>query len=717
MTATLWEQLDQDVATAPIAERDVWQALDQRLDVARFTPQVADYVEVRRFTPARSESYAIAANRRDLVYYRLSTTEADTMEAMDGTRTVADLVVDHMRDSGDLDVAGVAELVRLLLQGDFLTQAYVDVPGMLDAALHPRPRWREKLSEFAKTLSIEWSGAERLVRWLYRYLLRRLFNPAGGAATLAVALVGLAGFVTVLTSHRFHLNTLSVGLGFVLLFVLNLAIIFIHELGHATVLVRYGRRIKSAGFRIYFGSPAFFIESSDALMLDRRQRIIQAFAGPYFEFVAAGVASLFLWLFPHSSVAPILFRFCVLNYFVLILNLVPLLELDGYWILSDALQMPDLRPRSLAFTRHELGRKLLHREHFTRSEVGLALYGTVGVIFTIFCFATSYFFWRRTFGGLLSRLVHGGPIGIVLLLILASFLAGPVIRAVVAAGESIGRSLRSRLQALRFRAQRTWRIEAATMLDSQAVYEDLPTEVLNEIAGRVQLNSVGPFRTVVHQGERADAYYLVRRGELEIVEEDRASGAARLLRRLGPGDAFGEMGLAAGAARNATVRTTSAAELFVIDKGVFERFLADYLVLPDVAPTLGHLDELAALPSFAHLGTEDLARLAKEGEWVNLAPGATLMEQGEPGTTFYALGTGQVEIVQDGHRVQERGPGEHVGELALLLDAPRNATVRALTPVRAFCLGRTGFDRLIRMAFAGAGNLRPNVALERAWDH
>jgi hypothetical protein len=266
------------VATAPFAE--LWQALGERLDVARFTPHLADYVEVRRFTPARSKSYAIAANRRDLVYYRLSTTEAETMEVMDGSRTVADLVVDHMRDSGDLDIAGVAELVRLLLQGDFLTQAYVDVPAMLDAALHPRPRWRQKLSEFVKTLSIEWSGAERLVVWLYRHLLRPLFNPAGGAATLALGLVGLAGFITVLGSHRFHLNTLSVGLGFVLLFVLNLAIIFIHELGHATVLVRYRRRVKSAGFRIYFGSPAFFIESSDALMLDRRQRIIQAFAGP-----------------------------------------------------------------------------------------------------------------------------------------------------------------------------------------------------------------------------------------------------------------------------------------------------------------------------------------------------------------------------------------------------------------------------------------------------
>jgi CRP-like cAMP-binding protein/Zn-dependent protease len=611
----------------------------------------------------------------------------------------------------------VADLVRLLFRGNFLEQRYVDVPSLVQSALHPRPAWRSKLSELARTLSIEWAGAERLVVWLYRRFLRHLFIRAGAVATLVLSLVGLATFFDTVASHRFHLNTVSVGLGFVILFLLNLAIVFIHELGHAAVLVRYRRRIKSAGFRIYFGSPAFFIESSDALLLDRRQRIHQAFAGPYFEFVASGVGSILLWLFPHASLAPILFRFCVLNYFLLLLNLVPLLELDGYWILSDALDMPDLRPRSLAFTRHELVPKLLRRERFDSAEIGLTLYGTVGVVFTIFCFGSAYFFWKRTFGGLVSRMWHGGPVGIVLLVILAAFLAGPVIRAAWAAARGIGRLARVRWQSLRFRAERRWRIEAATLLDSQPVFEDLPTDVLNKIAGRVRLKSVGPYRSVVRQGERADAYYLVRRGDLEIVEEDGAAGTDRLLRRLGPGDGFGEMGLAAGAARNATVRTISRSELFVVDKGHFERLLADHLVLPDIEPTLRHLDELAELPVFSHLAPKDLAGLAHAGRWVNFAPSAVLMEQGDPGYDFYVLAAGQVEIIQEHTRVDQRGPGDHVGELALLLDAPRNATVRALTPVRAYCLGRAGFDRLVRTAFTQANTLRVGVPFNQAWDH
>ena len=62
---------------------------------------------------------------------------------------------------------------------------------------------------------------------------------------------------------------------------------------------------------------------------------------------------------------------------------------------------------------------------------------------------------------------------------------------------------------------------------------------------------------------------------------------------------------------------------------------------------------------------------------------------------------------------RERGPGEHVGELALLLDQPRIATVRAITPVRAYRLDRAGFDHLLRDAFH-RGTLRPNLTVGRA---
>ena len=104
----------------------------------------------------------------------------------------------------------------------------------------------------------------------------------------------------------------------------------------------------SAGFQIYFGSPAFFVESSDGLMMDRRQQIIESFAGPFAQLVLAGIASIIAWSFPAWILSETMYKFAVLNYFVVIMNLIPLLELDGYYILADLIQVPDLRARSLA---------------------------------------------------------------------------------------------------------------------------------------------------------------------------------------------------------------------------------------------------------------------------------------------------------------------------------------------------------------------------------
>ncbi len=146
-----------------------------------------------------------------------------------------------------------------------------------------------------------------------------------------------------------------------------------HELGHALVEVHKGRRIGGAGFMIYFGSPAFFVDASDGLMMDRWWRIAQSFSGPWFELVLAGFASLILYFFPTWGPSELLYRFAILNLFVIFLNLIPMLELDGYWIFADLIQVPDLRPRSLAFIQHDLWHKLRTRDRLSLQEWGLAL--------------------------------------------------------------------------------------------------------------------------------------------------------------------------------------------------------------------------------------------------------------------------------------------------------------------------------------------------------
>jgi CRP-like cAMP-binding protein/Zn-dependent protease len=695
---------------------DVSARLRTLVDPAEDRPKLASDVEIKEFKLRWGNDYAMIGNPRELIHYRLTPAEVELVKLMDGTRTIKEIVLERLQGTGDLDLSGVADLVFELQVGNFLDRPYVQVFEALDRAIRPVPLRRQRLARFFKTLRLDWKGADRLVRWLYRHGVRHMFKAPVAAVGGAVALAGFVAFVSLANSGDFGLSGRSLALGFLILMALNYFLTFVHELGHAVVLTHYGRKVKSAGFMIFFGSPAFFVDAADANMLERRQRILQAFAGPYGEALVSGTASILVWLFPNSVIAPTLYKFAVLNYLVLFMNLIPLLELDGYWMVSDIIQVPDLRPRSLAFVRHELWRKLRGRTRFSKQEIGLALYGILGVGFTIFSFYAAYFLWRQVFGALIIRLWDASLVGRVILAALAISLAGPVVRGGIKLALAVGRRLGAVWRAVHFRMERRWRIEAATLIDALPLFDDVPEDVLGDLAGRIRLRSIARGRPVVRQGERATAFYVIRSGTFQVVEEDAEAGNERVLRILGRGESFGELGLIDAAPRAATVRALDEAQVFEIGKGTFDRLLADMARVPTFAPTLQAKLELRGLPSFAHLEPDELSALLEHGAWINVPPGQAIIEQGQDADAFYAIRSGQVDVYRDSAHLRTMGPGAYFGEIALIANVPRTATVVAKTPVRAYRLERAGFDGLVRDAFR-SGTLNPSVSQDRTWEH
>jgi CRP-like cAMP-binding protein len=694
----------------------VWDRLHELTDLGEFRPRLMDDIEIRRFEVRLGDNYAMIANPRELLHYRLDWNEADLLPLMDGTRTVREIVVERFQESGELELSGVADLVYQLHVGGFLDTTYLDAEGALDKALHPRTAIGARAREFVTTLRLEWKTADRFVRWLYEHGFRRLFTVRAQVVCLLVVMVGLMAFLDNVQSGQFTIGAESIALGALILLGLQMLHIFIHELGHALVLVHYGRRVKAAGFFIFFGSPAFFIESSDGLMLEQRERIVQSAAGPYAGLIVAGTFSGLVWAMPDAAIAPLLYKFTVLAYLNVFINSLPLLELDGYWILADGIQIPDLRPRSLAFVRHELPRRLWKRQGLTRREWGLAIYGIVGFAVTVLSFYAAYFFWESVFGGLVRGLWRGGLTGRLVLLALALFVGGPLIRAGVAVVRAAVRGIKRLLRRLRFRVERDWRVEAAQLIDALPVFDDVPVDVLNDVAGRVALRRVPRGRPVIRQGERAEAFYVVRKGTFAIVEEDPETGERRTIRLQSRGDSFGELGLLASAPRTASVMAVEESEVFEVDKSSFERLLADMINIPEFAPTLQEAAELRGLPAFAHLEPDQLASLRQEGSWESFPPGTVVMRQGAVGDAFYAIASGRLEVVQNRKVVATLGPGDYFGEVALLLDVPRTATIRAKTPVRAFRLERQAFRKLVARAFR-RGTLNPHSSPNRSWEH
>jgi CRP-like cAMP-binding protein len=104
---------------------------------------------------------------------------------------------------------------------------------------------------------------------------------------------------------------------------------------------------------------------------------------------------------------------------------------------------------------------------------------------------------------------------------------------------------------------------------------------------------------------------------------------------------------------------------------------------------------ISRIPLFQTCSQADLARIATITAQVDLPAGEVLMREGEPGDRFYVLVKGSAEVKKGSRKVATLGAGDFAGEIALLTNAPRMATVRTISPVTALQVNRKGFSALL----------------------
>jgi CRP-like cAMP-binding protein len=106
-------------------------------------------------------------------------------------------------------------------------------------------------------------------------------------------------------------------------------------------------------------------------------------------------------------------------------------------------------------------------------------------------------------------------------------------------------------------------------------------------------------------------------------------------------------------------------------------------------------DLIASVPLFQGLSRAELAEVAKLMDEVDLPAGSVLMRQGDTGRQMFVVASGRVAVERNGKKINELGPGGAAGEMALIAEAPRNATVTTTEPSRLLVADHRGFHSLM----------------------
>ena len=103
------------------------------------------------------------------------------------------------------------------------------------------------------------------------------------------------------------------------------------------------------------------------------------------------------------------------------------------------------------------------------------------------------------------------------------------------------------------------------------------------------------------------------------------------------------------------------------------------------------VEALGKCALFSELSKDELQELAKNTEDIEVDAGKVLCRQGEPAQEFFVIIEGEAEATKDGEHLQTMGAGDFFGEIGLIEDIPRTATVTATSPLRFFVLTRQSF--------------------------
>jgi ABC-type lipoprotein export system ATPase subunit len=211
----------------------------------------------------------------------------------------------------------------------------------------------------------------------------------------------------------------------------------------------------------------------------------------------------------------------------------------------------------------------------------------------------------------------------------------------------------------------------------------LTQDQLVEVARNIKPQIFQPNSAIIRQGEKGDKFYILLNGKADVYI-NMPGGSELQVNQLKPGQYFGEMALLGGGVRAATVKASHEGPVSVVglNEKAFNYLINDSRSLREELMSLvERRNTYHQLQTVSSLDENALSSILKETKPVIYPEGQNIIKQGDVGDTFYLLLDGQVDILVKDERggdmlVNQLSRGSFFGEMALMGDKRRNATVR-----------------------------------------
>lgn len=197
--------------------------------------------------------------------------------------------------------------------------------------------------------------------------------------------------------------------------------------------------------------------------------------------------------------------------------------------------------------------------------------------------------------------------------------------------------------------------------------------------------------SIINQGDEGDNFYVIDEGEVDVYVNN------NLVTSISESGAFGELALIYGTPRAATVKAKTDVKLWAIDRDTYRRILMG----STIRKRKMYEEFLSKVSILESLDKWERLTIADALVPITFPDGHTVVEQGHAGEDFYIIEDGKAIVFQRKNEdeqqveVSQLGPGDYFGEIALLFNRPRAATVKASGTLKCVKLDRARFERLL----------------------